>query len=152
MDGNGPPDQNVLPPAGRNENQEARPDPSRAVRASVEHRYEFAGPLPPAAELARYEQIQPGFADRIIIMAEAEQRHRHDIDSAVVRRTFDEARRGQIFGLAIGLAAIVTGGVTSVLGAQIPGGIIGGTGVVGLVAVFVIGRFRGTHTEQENDA
>lgn len=36
----------------------------------------YSGPIPPPEALARYEEIQPGAADRIIKMAEKQQEHR----------------------------------------------------------------------------
>ena len=52
----------------------------------------------------------------------------------------EEVRRGQLYGLLIGLAALICGSITSILGSPWSGGFIGAGGVVGLVAVFVIGR------------
>ncbi|MGH7200157.1 MAG: DUF2335 domain-containing protein [Planctomycetaceae bacterium] len=37
---------------------------------------EFSGPLPHPAVLQQYEEIQPGFADRILRMAEQQGQHR----------------------------------------------------------------------------
>lgn len=47
---------------------------------------------------------------------------------------------GQVFGLIIGLTAIISGALTAYHGAQLAGGFIGGGGVIGLVSVFVLGR------------
>jgi len=33
----------------------------------------YSGPLPPAAETEKYEQVHPGFTDRWITMSEKEQ-------------------------------------------------------------------------------
>lgn len=43
----------------------------------VEAKYTFSGPIPPPEVMERYEHIAPGAADRILTMAEIEQRHRH---------------------------------------------------------------------------
>jgi uncharacterized membrane protein len=101
----------------------------------------FQGPIPPPDALAGYERIQTGLADRIVRMAEEEQRQRHQLESEITKRSFDEARRGQNLGFAIGTVAIIAGALTATAGASIPGSIIGGGGVIGLVAVFVLGRF-----------
>ncbi len=53
-----------------------------------------------------------------------------------------DTMRGQFFGLVIGLATILSSAYMSVNGAQIAGGFMGTTGLVGLVSVFVIGRRR----------
>lgn len=111
-----------------------------ATQTQIQH-VSFQGPLPPPDALAGYERIQPGLADRIVRMAEEEQRQRHQLESEITKRSFDEARRGQNLGFAIGTVAIVAGALTAAAGASIPGSIIGGGGVIGLVAVFVLGRF-----------
>ena len=51
-----------------------------------------------------------------------------------------EVKRGQYFGLFIGLTALLIGAGLTIKGAPWAGGFIGTGGVVGLVAVFVIGR------------
>jgi uncharacterized membrane protein len=40
---------------------------------------QFSGPIPPPQILGDYDKVQPGFAERIIAMAEREQSHRHGI-------------------------------------------------------------------------
>jgi uncharacterized membrane protein len=77
-------------------------------------------------------------------MAEAEQEHRHGVEGTVVVESFEEAKRGQRYGLTIGLFAIGAGAVTAVLGAPLAGTFIGTGGVIGLVTVFVLGRMRPT--------
>ena len=47
---------------------------------------------------------------------------------------------GQVFGLIIGLTAIISGSLTAYHGSPLAGGFIGGGGVIGLVSVFVLGR------------
>lgn len=41
----------------------------------------IVAPIPPASELKEYEHVVPGSADRIIAMAENEQRHRHRMET-----------------------------------------------------------------------
>ena len=41
---------------------------------------QYQGPLPAAAEMERYEQVQRGSADRILTMAEGEQENRHSLE------------------------------------------------------------------------
>jgi uncharacterized membrane protein len=84
-------------------------------------------------------------------MAEAEQSHRHTMEREVVSSTFEEGKRGQHYALAIGTIAIVAGAITSIFGAPWPGGLIGGGGVIGLVAVFIYGRMRGPETGSDNN-
>ena len=101
----------------------------------------FTGPLPPPQALAQYNEIIPGLAERIVAMAEEEAKHRRSIEHKVVDNTFQEGKRGQHYGLAIGIVAILAGAVVAIAGHPTAGSIIGGGGVVGLVSVFVVGRF-----------
>ena len=52
----------------------------RAVKAAIQvsEEHHFSGPLPRPEDLAKYDQIVPGAAARIIQMAEKEMSHRHD--------------------------------------------------------------------------
>jgi Predicted membrane protein (DUF2335) len=45
----------------------------------------FAGPLPPPALLAEYEQALPGLAERIVAMAENEGNHRRAMEKRLIR-------------------------------------------------------------------
>lgn len=59
----------------------------------------FHGPLPPPETLAQYKLIDPTFAERIVIMAEREQRHRHEYET---RPQTGEARaQWMLFGLGV---------------------------------------------------
>lgn len=99
----------------------------------------YSGPLPPPSDLQRFEQILPGAAERIMRMAELQSEHRRQLESQVVSSGVRKSERGLMFGLIIGITAIVTGGLCAVLGKEIAASFIGGGGIVGLVSVFVIG-------------
>jgi uncharacterized membrane protein len=79
--------------------------PSRIVkrRGSVSF---FRGPLPPAEELAKYNQIIPNGADRIMAMAEKEQSHRQNVESIVVNSVSSQNKRGQWFAYSMAILAI----------------------------------------------
>lgn len=116
-------------------------------RALVHQQFEISGPIPPPQILKGYGDVDPTFPQRILKMAEDEQSHRHDMERQTLdvqkddlKRDRMEARLGQVFALIIGLAAIIGGAVASIMGAQWTGSIIGGGGVIGLVAVFIKGR------------
>ena len=92
--------------------------------------------------MAEYERVSPGFAERILSMAEREAEHRRALEVRQLDYGGRELLRGQLFGLLIGLAAIGGGVYSSVAGQPWAGGFIGTAGVVGLVSVFVLGRRR----------
>ncbi len=99
----------------------------------------FSGPLPAPADLQRFEQILPGAAERIMCMAEKQAEHRQSLELRVIQSGVKKSEQGLIFGLIIGMTAIITGGICAALDQQIAGSFIGGGGIVGLVSVFVIG-------------
>ncbi len=108
---------------------------------------QYQGPIPPPKFLSAYEEICPGLADRIIIMAEKEQTHRQDMEDKdlnasveMARKEYSEARLGQVFALIIGLAVVGAGTYCATHGAGWPGAVIGSSGVLGLVSAFIIGR------------
>lgn len=100
----------------------------------------FEGPLPHPQILADYDKISPGFADRIITMAESETKHRHNLEFNTLKAQIWETRFGQILGFLIGIFTIAAGTFCAIRGAQISGSIIGSSGVVSLVSAFIFGR------------
>lgn len=114
------------------------PQKQQQIKASLVTQY--SGPLPPPESLASYDEISPGFANRIIAMAESEMTHRHEIEKKALTGDIWEARIGQVFGLLIGISTIIAGAITAINGAQWAGGFIGTGGVIGLVSVFIYGR------------
>lgn len=101
--------------------------------------FTYQGPLPPASELLKYESIVPGGADRILAMAEQQAAHRQRIEAQVIESDIINSRRGLNYGLIIGLTAVIGGCACVLAGHDISGSIIGGTGLTGLVGVFVYG-------------
>jgi uncharacterized membrane protein len=101
-----------------------------------------AGGLPDPSILARYEKLVPGSAANILAAFQAESAHRRKLEEIAQAAQIADTRRGQFFGLLIGLAAIVSGAVTAIYGHEWAGGFIGagGVGVIGVVGVFVRGR------------
>ncbi|MFZ2490734.1 MAG: DUF2335 domain-containing protein [Thermoanaerobaculia bacterium] len=97
----------------------------------------FRGPLPPPEILARYEQVQPGFANRIFEMAESNQRHRQSLEAQVIPARVKNERLGQIFGLVIALVVIACAMYLIVNGFGTTGFVILIADLTALVAVFV---------------
>lgn len=63
----------------------------------------FSGPIPPPEILARYNEIISNGADRILVMAEQQQAHRHYLEKRVVECDIKRSDRGLIFGFIITL-------------------------------------------------
>jgi uncharacterized membrane protein len=81
--------------------------PSRIVIRRLDSVSIFRGPLPPAEELEKYNQVIPNGADRIMAMAEKEQSHRQNIESLEVNSASSQIKRGQFFGFTMSMSALV---------------------------------------------
>jgi len=110
-------------------------------------RQQLSGPVPSPDLLRQYEALRPGFADRLIRLAEQEAEHRRKMESEVLALQSGDQKAyrrselaGQIFGLFIGLAAIAGAVVMAVHGAQLAATFLGTGGVTGLVTAFILGR------------
>jgi uncharacterized membrane protein len=111
----------------------------------------FSGPLPPPDALARYDQIVPGAAERIIAMAEKQAEHRQKLESTVVKGNTSSQTRGTWFAFIISMTAIC-GGIWLIHGGKSATGlatII--TDLAALAAVFVYTRKR-QNKERERKA
>lgn len=100
----------------------------------------FSGPLPPPAILRQYDEIQPGFAERLLRLTEDEASHRREVTARAQRYEVFETTLGQVFGLLVALAALGTTVWLGVLGLEAAASIVGGTTIVGLVGAFIAGR------------
>ena len=112
-----------------------------ATRQSLEM---SVGPLPSPETLAKYEHAHPGLAERIVAMAESQSNHRRSIElvwsNARIedRKTqWKDRRRGQTLAFFIVVIFAAAGTYTATHGAPWPGALLGGTGVTGLVALFL---------------
>ena len=115
--------------------------PHSASRDVVHQSASFEGSMPPPAILEGYERLVPGAAERILAMAESDTKHQHAIEFSALHAAEGEVKRGQIFAFIIGLAALLASMFALYMGSPAVAGIIGGTTVVGLVSVFIVGRF-----------
>lgn len=117
-----------------------------------------SGPLPPAEEMFRYEQVMQGAADRIFAMAEQEQEHRHEAEreqNAANARVADanirasdsnvraqdasikEIRRGQWMAFSLGLVFLAITLTLGLRGQEIAASALGLGGVAAVATVFI---------------
>lgn len=99
-----------------------------------------SAPLPEPSELAIYNQIIPNGADRIMKLAEAQTAHRIEIERTVIFSQKNQAFRGQVFGLIVGLGGLSLATFAATNGHDWFGGAIGSGTLVSLVYVFVQSR------------
>lgn len=122
------------------------PDAERLFRQHPEVMLQVAkvshhqGPLPSPEILKEYNLAIPGLGETIVQMALDDAQHRRTMDTEILKAQKRDNLLGQCFGFSIGTIAIIAGAITSVMGSQIFGTVLGGGGVAALVAVFVLGR------------
>ena len=121
----------MLTPSGE---EESTHESSRVVRLEAQA---WRGPLPPPEQLQQYEVVVPGAGDRILRMAEEEQRHRLDrqqsvLDLASVAQS--QAFKLRTLGVLLTVLFVVAGTTLTVQG-QATGGLtlLGGTGIMFLL-------------------
>ena len=121
----------------RNPEQATHTPPHQAI---TQVQATFSGPIPHPLILEEYDRLVPGAAERILAMAEQDAKHQQAMETGTLKAAESSARRGQYFGLIIGLAALSAAMGALAMGSATVAGVIGGTTVVGLVSVFIIGR------------
>jgi uncharacterized membrane protein len=107
--------------------------------ARVEQHY-FAGPLPPPAVLAQYNEIVPNGAERIIAMAERQSAHRETLESQVVLGNASQQKMGSTYAFILSLIAI-SGGIYLIHDGRSVSGLVAILGdLATLAGVFVYSR------------
>jgi uncharacterized membrane protein len=102
-----------------------------------------SGPLPAPEELERYENIAPGFAERLLVMAEKEQDKRLDRENQIINlsvRSINNTRIGLFFGFFSVIIMVSLCGFFAYLGDIKSGAWTAGAVIIGLAGVFVLGR------------
>lgn len=87
--------------------------------------HNWSGPLPPPEALARFDQIIPNGAERILHMSEQEQAHRLENEKAALeaniqssREAQAQAKSGQLAGALVSVLAIVSAVASAWFGAH----------------------------------
>jgi uncharacterized membrane protein len=101
----------------------------------------YSGPIPPPNILIKYEEIQPGFADRIIKMAEKQGEHRQSLELKVINSDISIRNKGQYFAFILGLISIISGTFLIYSGKNIQGFIVLITSLGSLVTAFMYGTY-----------
>lgn len=110
--------------------------PVSSVVTTAFHDEVHDGPLPPADELNRYDDL----AKRIILqMAQDEQKSEHALRMEGLRGAINKDRRGQMVGGAIAITGLIVAAVIAPHSA-VAAAIIGTLDLFGMVALFVAPR------------
>jgi uncharacterized membrane protein len=126
--------------------QENPPQHKQQVIAVQE---QFSGPIPHPNILAKYDQIVPGAAERIIKMAENQALHRMSLEKTVIGSDVKKSERGQIFGLIVALFGLVVGLILGLFDRQIAASVVVGADLASLASVFIYGRWQKKRERKE---
>lgn len=109
---------------------------------TVIRRESFAGPIPPPQVLQGYENILPGSADRILTMAEGQQKHRFSLEDKAISGQVENAKRGQIFAFIVFIICALIGLAFAFFDMKAFAGIFLSISMVIVVALFIGGRMK----------
>jgi uncharacterized membrane protein len=113
----------------------------RAIGAiAVKSSSSYSGPLPPPEMLKQFDEVLPGLAKIIVDRVEKQSDHRMRLEERTIFEQLSESRRGQHYGLVIGLSGLLTCAVLALMGHDTVAAVIGAMDLAGLVAIFVIGK------------
>ena len=108
-----------------------------------------SGPLPRPSDMAQYEAIKSGFAERIMRLAEKEQDHRHAVTDGLVKRDYSLKTVGQYFAMASVLVFLGFAGYLGYLGDTRSAAFVASV-AVGVVGIFITRRQPRTTSEQDD--
>lgn len=105
-----------------NQNKPIQPanngSPSRTNQNSVaithQEAHFYKGPLPPAEEIERYNNIIPDGANRIMVMAENQAQHRMECERKVIDNDIRNSRLGLILGFILQFSGVLGGIIIAV--------------------------------------
>lgn len=107
---------------------------------SVVQRVTFAGPIPPPELLAKYNDVIPNAAERILAMAEKQENHRQYLGKSVVDSDIQQSKRGLVAGSLLS-ALVISGGIYLLAnGHSVSGFVAILAPLAGLAGVFVYGQ------------
>lgn len=143
----------IRPPATPEPSSSATTDVSQSFGAQasedmIEYRSEFVfqasrGPIPSAAEIARYAQVYPDAPAILFGELQAESAHRRVMEQEIVRSESRRADRGQFIAATVFILGLIIGGGLVAMGHDAAGAAIVGADLVSGAAIFLRHHSRG---------
>jgi uncharacterized membrane protein len=97
------------------------------------------GSLPPVAELERLEKLVKGTTNRLLVMAEKQQAHRHEWENRSLENHRAERKRTNLYAFLFSVAALLCTFGLGYFGQPAPAGVIGGGTIATVVTAFLVG-------------
>lgn len=100
---------------------------------------QFSGPIPPPEILSGYENIQVGFADRVIKMAENQSEHRQKLEATKLKYDGRDSLLGIVFAFIICMTFIIAGVyvIVNVPDGKFAGTILSTVGIGSIITSFI---------------
>lgn len=111
----------------------------------------WSGPVPDPNTLAKFNEIEPGMASRIVKMAEDEGDHTRITETRLVKAAIASEILGQVFALVIVLAGFTFSYKLAMGGHDWVAGIIGGATLVSLAGMF-LKRSKPEHKSEDDES
>jgi len=111
----------------------------------------FVGPLPSPEVFGQYDQILPGAAERILVMAEKQAEHRQFIEKKIINTGSRDSMFGIIFAFLLGAITVGAGTIVALNGHPVEGTIFGGISLTSLVGVFIYGTSQNRRKQNEEN-
>ncbi len=129
---------------------QGKPEGNDTPAASlVSASYQFSGPIPSPQDLANYENVMPGLADRIITRFERQSEHRMELEKCVTRTNALRANLGLAAGLIVSLAGLGAAAILGLHGHDWAAGVVSVADLGVLAGVFVYGSNNQKHERLE---
>jgi len=113
---------------------------SQAQITTAYQREYFSGPVPPPSLLARYNDVVPNGAERILGMAERQSKHRELLEAQVVAANIQGQSRGSLYAFIIALVTILGGMFLIYTGKNASGLTAIIASLVGLTSIFAYSK------------
>lgn len=99
----------------------------------------YSGPLPHPELFEAYNNILPGAAERILVMAEQQAQHRIKQEQQLVKSALRQKTMGMILGCVLTILILAIVVCLAIYGHPTLAGILGTTTLLGVISVFVLG-------------
>lgn len=98
---------------------------------------EYSGPIPPPNMLAQFDEIEPGLANRIVLMTEENLAHIRELENFDLRESHKLNKRGQIFAFCLSIGSFMLSGYGLYLDKLIFSGLFGLAGIASVITPFL---------------
>jgi len=124
-------------PAPRSESGLPVQEPPSAKPVAVRAESSWSGPIPSPDQLARFDAVVPGSAERILNMAEQEGEHARDMQRRAVKAAIRLEHLGQGCAFVFAAGAVMAAYRLAMAGHDMVAGILIGTTLATIVIAFL---------------